>query len=179
MTVRILQKIQQFLQESVCKEIKLKKPNDDNVDEFKLVNPNAFIMNFPPKNHLPEGVETTIPCVIVTFEDGSDDSKTSEINLRLIFVTYSPGYHSANNENLVEVTPDGDGWIDLINFIDKTKAEIQKNQILNGCTVIYPIKWGVYQKEQQTPELDPYFYGWITFGVRAQSYPASEINKLL
>lgn len=179
MTVKVLQEIQKFLKENVCSEIKLKKPNDENVDEFELINPNSFIMNFPPKGYLPEGIETTIPCVIVTFEEGTDNNTSAEINIRLIFVIYNPGLHKASNNNIVEAVPDGNGWIDLINFIDKTRAEIKKNQIINGLAITYPIKWSVYEKEQQTPELDPYFYGWVTFGVKIQTYPSSEITKLL
>jgi hypothetical protein len=177
--MKTLESIQKFLQDLVCSKIKLKKPNDKNVDLFELVNPNAFIMNFPSKNHLPEGIESIIPCLVVCFEEGSDDSKTSDINIRIILVVYSPGFHKSNEENEVECTADGEGWRDLINFIDTTKAAIQSNQILNGITVQYPIKWGVYQKEDQAPELDPYFYGWITFSVSGQSYPAAEMQKLL
>lgn len=178
-TVKTLEQIQSFLQKKVCNNFKLKKPNDKNVDEFELVNPNVFIMNFPPKNYLPEGIKSTIPCIIVNFEDGTDDKETSEINLRLIFIVYSPGFHKENTENTVDATPDGRGWIDLLNFMDKSKAEIIKNQILNGVKIQHPLKWGVYQKEEQIPETDPYFYGWITFGVKIKPYPTSEIDKLL
>lgn len=178
-TVNILEKIQLFLKENICNNFKLKKPNDDNVDKFELVNPNAFIMNFPPKNYLPEGIESISPCIVVNFEDGTDDKEKSELNIRLIFAVYSPGFHKKDPENIVEATPDGQGWIDLLNFIDKTKSEILKHQILNGIQVQYPFKWGIYQKDEQIPELDPYFYGWITFGIMTQSYPTTEINKLL
>ena len=178
-TVKELEGIQSFLKEKVCKNFKLKKPNDKNVDEFELVNPNVFVMNFPPKNYLPNGIKSIIPCIIVNFDEGNDDGKTSETNLRLIFVVYSPGFHEKNSENIVEAIPNGNGWIDLLNFMDKTKATILKHQILNGITIQYPCKWGVYQKEEQTPETDPYFYGWITFGIRNQSYPAAQIDKLL
>jgi len=178
-TVKTLEQIQSFLKEKVCENFKLKKPNDKNVDEFELVNPNVFIMNFPPKKYLPVGMKSINPCIIVNFEDGTDDKETSEMNLRLIFIVYSPGFHDKNSEDIVEAIPDGKGGIDLLNFMDKTKAEIIKNQILNGVKIQYPIKWGIYQKEEQTPETDPYFYGWITFGVKIKPYSTSEIDKLL
>ncbi|RII32849.1 hypothetical protein D2A34_21885 [Clostridium chromiireducens] len=179
LTVSTLDEIKLFLQQNVCSKHKLKKPNDKNVDEFELVNPNVFIMNFPPKNFLPDGIKSTIPCIMINFEDGIDDNQTSDMNVRLIFIVYNPGFHKENSENIVEVTPDGNGWIDLLNFIDKTKAEILRNRILNGITIQSPLKWGIYQKEEQIPDTDPYFYGWITFGTQNKAYPASQIDKLL
>ncbi len=177
-TVTILEKIQCFLKTNICNSIKLKKPNDKNVDEFELVTPNIFILNYPPKNYLPEEIKSIIPCIVVNFEDGSDESENSEMNLRLIFAIYNPGFHK-NNGDVTEAIPDGNGWMDLINFMDKTKAAIEKNQILNGLKLEYPVKYGIYQKDEQTPETDPYFYGWITFKIKIKSYSATEIDKLL
>lgn len=42
-TIYILESIQNFSQNNVCNEIKLKKPSDKNVNKFELVNPNVFI----------------------------------------------------------------------------------------------------------------------------------------
>lgn len=178
-TVTVLEEIQAFLKENVCNSIKLKKPDDDNVDKFELINPNVFIMEFPSKNFLPKNVESIVPCIMVNFEDGNDDGDTADVNIRLMLIIYNPGLHAANSDGDIVVTPDGNGWIDLLNFIDKAKNEILKKQFLNGVAIKYPLKWGTYQKEEQAPESRPYFYGWITFSVKQQSYSKSEIDKLL
>lgn len=175
-TINILEAIQSFLQNNVCNEIKLKKPSDKDVNKFDLVSPNVFIMNLPPKNNLPEGIETAMPCIIVSFDEGQAEKDTASVNIRLDIAVYSPGFHSDDSGKIV-CAPDGEGWKDLINFQDKIRNRIEANQILEGVTLQYPIKWGTYQKDQDYPELNAYFYGWITFSVRKQAYPKAEIIK--
>lgn len=175
-TMNILEAIQGFLQNNVCNEIKLKKPSDKNVNTFELVNPNVFILNLPPKGNLPEGIESAIPCIIVNFDEGVAESNAASLNIRLDIAIYSPGFHSIDGNN-VKFDPNGEGWRDLVNFIDKIKDTIEKHQVLNNLMLEYPIKYGTYQKEQQNPDLDPYFYGWITFPIRKQSYPKAEMIR--
>jgi hypothetical protein len=175
-TMNILESLQKFLQNNVCNEIKLKKPSDKNVNNYELVIPNVFIMNLPPKSNLPIGIESAIPCIIVNFDDGIAEPNTASLNIRLDIAIYSPGFHSIENGNTLFAL-DGEGWRDLVNFTDKIRDTIEKNQVLDNLIMQYPIKYGTYQKEQQNPELDPYFYGWITFPIRKQSYPKAEIIK--
>jgi len=170
-TISVLECIQQFLEEKVAPEIKLQKDSGNNVKSYELVHPAVHVGWIPPKGYLPEGMESAIPCLIVGMDDASDDAQVEEINVRISAAVYSPGQHNPNGS----YAPDFKGYNDLLNLIDRTKAELAKNQIINNTIVIqYPIKWGMYQEQPY-----PYWYGWITFAVRKASYPQSEILRNL
>lgn len=174
-TVTILDKLKAFLLENVCNSIKLKKPSDKDVDKFELVNPVVHIGWIPPNGFLPQELEQSIPCLIVGIEEAEDDGQDSNLNIKISAVVYNPGFHKETNAE-VECAADFSGYVDLLNLLDRTKAEIAKNQIINGIPIQYPIKWGMYQETQPYP----YWYGWITFGVKNSSYePALMIEKYL
>lgn len=177
--VKTLESIQKFLQNNVCSNIKLKKPSDKSMNTFELITPNVFIMNLPPKNHLPEGIKSAIPCLICYLDDGLEEALQAELNIRINVITYNPGLHILNDNIEPVCSPNGEGWRDLLNLIDKILEELQKNQIINGVTIQYPIKWGTYQNERQNAELDAYSYGWITFPIGKKTYPRSEITRKL
>lgn len=173
-TITVLETLKEFLQNTVTPTIKLQKPNDNNVRDFELVNPHVHIGWLPPKGYLPEGMESAIPCLIVGMDDGTDDGQGSGVSIRISFAVFSPGLHEPVN-NAVKYTPDFQGYIDLLNLIDRTKAELIKNQIINNSFSIQePVKWGMYQDQPY-----PYWYGWITFSIQGQSYARSEILKNL
>ena len=170
-TVVILEKLQSFLKENVCSHIKLQKPSDDDVDKYELVNPTVHTGWIPPKGILPAELESAIPCLIVGMDDGNDDGLEGSIGIRISAVVYSPGLHKENG-GAIEFIPDFQGYNDLLNLLDRTIAEIAKNQIINGVKVEYPIKWGMYQDNQPYP----YWYGWVSFTVKKQSYPKALIE---
>jgi hypothetical protein len=165
-TVEILDKLRDWLQENVCQNIKLKVPSDDNIISFELVNPTAYSAYMPFKKALPLGIKSAIPGVVVTFEEATDDGENLSLSIRLIHCVYSPGVHDVE-----KFTPDNEGWRDLLNFMDKTRAAVLKNRSITGITVDLPLTQGFYNPEEQTPDLDPYYFGWITFDVRVPAYP--------
>lgn len=171
-TVTILERIMTFLEQNVCKNIKLQKPSDNNIDDYTLVNPAVHIGWIPPKGFLPQELEYAIPCLVVGLDEGTDDGQDCSIPIRISAVVYSPGLHVAKEDGSMDFTPDFQGYIDLLNLMDRTIAEIAKHQILNGVAIEYPIKWGMYQEEQPYP----YWYGWITFSAKKQSYPRALVN---
>jgi len=171
-TVEVLERIKEFLQTNVCNRIKLQKPNDKNVDSYELVNPIAHIGWIPQKGFLPNKLDYTIPCLVVGMDEANDDGQDCSIPIRISAVVYSPGLHVKKDDGSIVYTPDFQGYIDLLNLIDRTRAEIAKNHILNGVSIEYPIRWGMYQEEQPYP----YWYGWIVFSVRIQAYPKAKVN---
>lgn len=175
-TVTILENIKTFLKDNVCANIKLQKANDNDVDNYELVNPAVHIGWIPPKGFIPTELEQTIPCLVVGMDESIDDGIEGSIPIRISAAVYSPGLHAPNDKGVIECTPDFNGYIDLLNFIDLTVAEIAKNQIINSEPIIYPIKSGMYTEQQPYP----YWYGWITFSVKKQSYqPALIAEKYL
>jgi len=175
-TVTILEAVQAFLQQKVAPTILLQKPNDNNVEDYSLVNPSVHIGWIPPKGYLPAGMESAIPCLIVGFDDGTMDDQDSSHNLRISAAVYSPGLHVPNESGEVTYTPDFQGYRDLMNLIDRAVSKMGKNPIIQGKgTIRNPIKWGVYQHEQPYP----YWYGWITLTVEKPSPPSTEIVQNL
>lgn len=172
-TVSILNEIKEFLQEKVATKIRLQKA-DNNINNYELINPNVFVGWIPPEGYLNDGMEAAIPCMIIGTDEGNDDNVESELKIRISFVVYSPGEHIINNgKNMY--TPSFKGYEDLLNLIDLSKAEIIKNTIINNTvTVNSECKWGMYQEQPY-----PYWYGWLSFSVRTQPYPKSEIEKML
>jgi hypothetical protein len=177
-TVTILDKIKEFLEESVAPNIKLQKADDNNIDLYELANPQVFIGWLPPKGCIPEGLTHTIPCLLVGLDECSDDGKEGELNLRISAAVYSPGMHKkvgAEEGSVTEFKADYQGYIDLLNLLDRTTAELIKAQVIkNSVSLIYPVKSGMYLEQPY-----PFWYGWITFSVKKPAYPIAGIAELL
>lgn len=175
-TVTVLNKIKEFLEEKVTPSIELQKSNDSNIDSYELMHPNVFVGWVPPNGFLPPGMERAIPCLVVGMDDATDDSTTDEIAIRITGAVYSPGLHKPKIEGEGnEFIPDMQGYVDLLNLLDRTVAELAKNKIIkNTATLQDPIKRGMYLEQPY-----PYWYSWITFTVSKAAYPRSEILKNL
>jgi len=172
-TVSILEGLQGFLLEKVSPKIKLQKAENNKIMEYELVHPAVHTGWIPPAGYLPEGTESGIPCLIVGMDEGFDDGQDAEVNIRISAAVYSPGLHEPTEEGSLKYIPDFKGYNDLLNLIDRTVAELVKNMVIkNVGEVQKPIKWGMYQEQPY-----PYWYGWITFSIRKQSYPPSEIAR--
>jgi len=171
-TVEIIDRIRDWLNDNVCSQIKLKRPYDDDVTKFELVHPVAYSIFYPAQK---ANNEIGIPSISVMFDEATDDGKIYTLPIKLVFCVYSPGFHKPEDD----FTPDNEGWRDLLNFMDRTKAAIIRSRNLNGVSAQLPLTLGLTIPEEQTPELDPYYFGYITFDVNASSYPQSEISKML
>lgn len=173
-TATVLDKLAKFLREKVSPSIKLQKAEDKNVHSYELVNPAVHVGWVPPKGYLPDGMESVIPCLVAGMDEGSDDGQSSDYNFRIALAVFSPGMHKPEDGG-IKYTPDFQGYIDLLNLIDRTKAELIKNQIVESAfTIQDPVKWGIYQEQPY-----PYWYGWITFSAAKKAYPRAEILKNL
>jgi len=171
-TVEIVDGIRDWLNKNVCSQIKLKKPSDDDVSLFELVNPVAYSVYYPAKK---SNEDVGVPSVVVIPDEGTDNGENFTLPIRLVFCIYSPGFHGADDS----FKPDNDGWRDLLNFMDRTKASILRSQNLDGISVGMPLNIGLSAPEEQTPALDPYYFGYITFNAITPSYPRSNVSSLL
>jgi len=176
MSVMELDILKEFLESNVANTIKLQKPSDDNVELYELVNPSVHVGWIPPKGFLPEGMETSIPCLIVGLDDGDSDTNSSNMNIRVSAAIYSPGEHVLNGD-LVEFNPSFNGYRDLMNLVDRTVTELMKNPIIaQKISVSRSLKWGMYEENPY-----PYWYGWIRFSISTapQSYVQSIAQQYL
>lgn len=155
----ILESLQQFLKDNVAGKIKLQKASDSNASRYELVNPAVHIGWIPPKGMVPKEMDVLLPCLIVGFDQGQDDGSSAEINIRLSAAVYNPGTYDAFGK----LTPDFNGYKDLINLIFLTRKALSENPVHKGRLLIQkPFQWGMYQEQPY-----PYWYGWLTFSAQA------------
>lgn len=151
----ILTALQAFLQQYVAPRIQLQKPSED-ASAYELVHPAVHIGWIPPKNFLPEGMESEIPCMVVGMDDGQDSGEEASLRIRISFVVYNPGTYDMDGK----LTPNFQGYQDLLNLITLARQELSRNMVIEGVTSLQkPFKWGMYTEEQPYP----YWYGWLTF----------------
>lgn len=192
--VQCIEKVTDWLNESVCPKIKLKLPDDkQNGKDYKLetANPTAFAMYQPGKDKLPPGVVAPFPSVVVQLLEGSDDmtAKNGRMKLQLSFTAWNPGKHtkeltgalkasiSASSGDLnvktegitteQTFTRDAEGWKDVWNFVDRALREIENAEYMNGLRVVkeLPITYGQFQQEGQISDLYPYWGAWVIFTI--------------
>lgn len=170
-TVATLDILKHFLEKQVSQNIKLQKASNDNVLDYTLVKPNVFMGWVPPEGYLPNELESSIPCLVVGLDTGVDTQEESAFNIKISFAVYSPGEHKLDGG----YTPNFNGYIDLLNLIDLTKAKLSRAHVIGEKLIISDeIKWGMYQEQPY-----PYWYGYMTFSVQGSAYPRAEVEKLL
>lgn len=177
-----IEKVTDWLNESVCPKIKLKLPDDNqNGKEYKVkaVTPTAFAMYQPGKDKLPPGVIAPFPSVVVQLLEGSDDMTASNgrMKLQLSFTAWNPGNHAGELTRVSNTTTKTDpeqsftrnaeGWKDVWNFVDRALREIENAEYLNELRVVkeLPITYGQFQQEGQISDLYPYWGAWAIFTI--------------
>jgi hypothetical protein len=154
----ILEDLKSFLEQKVASKFKLQAA-EENLNEYKLVNPAVFECYIPPNNFLPPELVSAVPCMLVGLEEGQDDGTEASLNIRITFVVYNPGEY-ANGK----FTPNFQGYKDILNLITRTRMELAKAAVIGETSLRRPFKWGMYQDSPY-----PYWYGWLTFGAECAS----------
>lgn len=157
--IEVLDALVEFIKNNVSKNIKLKKPPSDNkvIDsEYELVNPAVFKGWVPPKNYNEEyGYD--VPAIIAMLDEGTDDNEESDMSVRLKIVTYDPGKVKEDKT----LSPNTEGYIDLLNVIQKIRREISLNPIIeNKFSVKLPIKRSMDEEQSY-----PYWSADMSFSV--------------
>lgn len=181
--LKALESIAEFLKENVVSKFKLKKPPDfdipkgglskdeiEKINNTDLVNPAVYTGWVPPKNFL-DSYGYDIPGMIVMLDDGSDDNEETQLNFRIKIVTYDLGLSDEEGR----VTPNAQGFKDLLNVITRIRLELQLNPIVNENIVINkPIEWNMDEEQSY-----PYWSANVKFkGTMAPLKPNIEQNFL-
>lgn len=180
MTLSLLQKIRDSLYKNVCMDIKLRESADDNVYNYKLVNPKAFVGWIPPiSQNAGESLEClltemesqkSVPCLLVSYDEDEDDGQSNTTNVRLIFAVYGPGLQIKEKEIIEEYT----GYESLINFMDRTKAFLLRTKLALGVTaIVSSVKSSLY-KEQPFP----IWMGSLTFTCQNEPYVNLDVANI-
>lgn len=189
-----IDRVTDWINESICPNIKLKLPDDvQNGKEYevKAVNPTAFAMYQPGKDKLPPGVIAPFPSVVVQLLEGSDDmaAHNGRMKLQLSFTAWNPGNHAGELTRATKATTatesedldvhlggiaseqsftrNAEGWRDVWNFVDRALREIENAEYLNGLRVVkeLPITYGQFNQEGQISDLYPYWGAWVIFTI--------------
>ena len=154
-----LESVTKFLKDNVASKFKFKKPPDfdipkgglteedeEKINDTDLVNPAVYSGWVPPKNFL-DSYGFDIPGMIVMLDDGTDDNEETQLNFRIKIVTYDLGLSDEEGK----VTPNAQGFKDLLNVITRIRLELQLNPVVNESIFINkPIEWSM-DEEQNYP----------------------------
>lgn len=156
--VDALQTLKKFIEEEVAPDILLLKEGLTTA-EPEYVHPYVGLITLPHKNFTP--VNFQVPHCLIGFTNGIDGAEDHPLSIQIQFATYGGDIAFQESANI----PDSTGFIDLLNFIEKTKQKLVQATAIKGCGVIdKPIMYGIYN-EQITY---PYWYGYMTFDLQIQ-----------
>lgn len=188
--VTSVDKVVEWLNRVVCSQITLKVPDDyrnDSEYNVKYVNPRAFPLYFPSKEHLPPSIPAPIPSICVQLTEGSDDllKKQRQLQVRLCLACWNPGEHGhelfiprknpaalggigyfhPTGEAAEKYTRNMDGWRDLYNFLDLTLTQLEDTEYIEGHRIVKEagIKYGPFTEDGEIVSYYPYWHHWITF----------------
>ena len=192
--VQSIDKVVNWLRESVCPQITLKLPDDYKNDEsydVEFVTPAAFPLYVPGKDRLPPSVPAPIPSVCVQLMEGSDDllQKKRQLQIRLCLACWNPGehgaemliprknpaapggfsYYRATRETAKTYARNMEGWRDLFNFADLVLRELEGMEYIDGHRLVKEagIKFGVFTEDGNIWDYYPYWHNWISFTLEA------------
>lgn len=192
--VQSIDKVVEWLRESVCSKITLKVPDDyrnDTAYDVEFVTPAAFPLYVPGKDRLPPNIPAPIPSVCVQLMEGSDDllAKKRQLQIRLCLACWNPGehggevFHPRSNASALggfsyyRVTGEAaqtyvrnmDGWRDSFNLADIVLRELEDTEYIAGHRLVKEsgIKFGLFTEEGNIWDYYPYWHNWISFTLEA------------
>lgn len=172
MTVSLLEKMQEILQKEVCDKVELRESADSS-SEYKIVHPICFIGYKPPDMGIDElfNGQNSIPCLIIGVGKATDNGENSELAIEMFFAVDSPGVLDDNKK----FTPNFEGYINLLNFIDKTKAFLLRDSFNFDFMIINSeIESGMCEEQAY-----PLWFGYLKFKIKYNAYPSINVAKYL
>lgn len=135
---------------------------EEGGDEY--VEPYVEICFFPHKNFTPGGFQS--PGILISADNATDDAREHTATIRLLCSTYGGGFYEDEGGFQTDI-PDGSGYLDLINLMERLEIALAAEAAVGRCTVRKPIELGVYDTEPSWP----YWYGYLQFSI---DLPANE-----
>lgn len=173
MTVTALQEIKKYY-DNLLADVRLQKPNDNDILDYTLVQPAVHIGWIPPGGVLPTENTATIPCLVVGLDEKESSSDDTTLNLRITVAIYDPGLHQQSGETM-EYASNFEGYITLLNLMDKLEAQMLKDRVLAGK---YELASGIKAKLYDEQSY-PYWYGYLSFSVTNEAYPVTRYSEFL
>lgn len=170
--VQSLETLAKWLQENVCPKLTFKRPSDTRQDtyyDYEEVHPTAFAMFLPGSDKLSSGADSQCPYILVQLVDGSHDliNPKGRLEVQLSFMVWEPGIHPDENGMREGYKRTADGWKDVWELLERTVAEIENAEYLNGLRFVKEngVKYGQFSKDGQIADMYPYYYAWATMTI--------------
>ena len=170
---QIIEDIENWLNQSVLPNIKLKKPL--SAQDYKMEEPKAYSMYLPNKEMIDSFYDYPYPSVLVQFKNSTDYLKahTGEVDILLHIAVWNPGKHRPEMGKQEAASPglkylrSADGWKDTT-----IVAEIIENQLLtegsiNGHRILFEkgIRTYPYAEENAIIDFYPFFFMEMEFSI--------------
>lgn len=174
--VSSLNQVKSWLKERIASEhIELKRPGKDNkATGYNLVAPAVHVGLVPPNSIVdPTGVRT--PCLVVGTPELVDDHDSATMELQITAIVYDPGLQETGATGVLQLSPNFDGYVTLLNFLDRIKGWIQKQ---DGVAGEFQLESAVRLKTYEEQPW-PYWYGFLSFTVSGELYPVTKYADAL
>lgn len=177
-TVSSLEAIKKWLERSISSDhLKFKAPRKDNtVNSYELVVPAVHIGFVPPNSIIDSSAGMRIPCLVIGTDETDGDKDNTEMSLQITAIVYDPGQQNFEGTGQqLQLTPNFDGYITLLNFLDRVKEWIQREDgIAEQFQLESSVKLKTYEEQPW-----PYWYGFLTFTVSGEPYPVTRYADAL
>ncbi|MCQ4895548.1 hypothetical protein [Anaerotruncus sp. DFI.9.16] len=172
--VTALQSIRDFYLSHALKGMELKCPPDgERIDGYSLVQPSAYIGWIPPGDVLGPD-RPIVPCIVVGLDRRLSSDDDTRLELRVTAAVYDPG-HQERKDNQIQYTPNLDGYVTLLNLLDRLEAATLREQVLAGrYSLASSVETRMYDEQPF-----PYWYGYLKFTLSDGAYPKTRYAKFL
>jgi hypothetical protein len=176
--VSTLEFVKKWLESRIFEnEIQEKAPRkDDSAGSYQLATPAVHVGYIPPGSILDEHSKIRIPCLVVGTPEMTDDRENSEIHLQITVIVYDAGLQTVSGDGKqMQLSPNFDGYITLMNFLDCVKEWILREDGIPGLlTLDSAVKLKTYEEQPW-----PYWYGYLDFTVSGINNPITRFAGVL
>jgi len=175
-TVSSLNEIKKWFEKLIEKEkIQFKQPSQDNKAVTYTLTAPAVHIGFVPPNGILDPGGMRIPCLVVGTPETDGDQDSTIMELQITAIVYDPGEQKADSDHQLQLTPNFDGYITLLNFLDRVKVWIQREDgIADRFQLQSPVKLKTYEEQPW-----PYWYGFLSLTVSGAPYPVTKYADVL
>ncbi|MVB11076.1 hypothetical protein CAFE_17780 [Caprobacter fermentans] len=172
-TASSLKLIQKWLSDHIAADgMQLKQSQKDNkIGNYVLAAPAVHIGLVPPNGVVDPAAGLRVPCLVIGAAESDSDAEETRITLQITAIVYDPG----TQDGPASLVPNFDGYLTLINLLDRVREWVMKEDGAAGC---FSLEGGV----KLTPYEEqpwPYWYGFLTFTVSGEPYPVTKYADVL
>lgn len=181
--------IRDWLGEDVCPLFRFKIPDNENLLSDELAPPKAYSRYFPVRENLPKVAlaevqrNYTAPSIVVMPRSVRRFVDEGFLTAHFLFTVWDPGEGGVFSH---------EAWRSVVNLQDETARQLSQRMKIGNMELQldrskYPIEYGLVNEEESTPDLRPYYMGYMLasfhYGVAPVKYygrkPAPNATTLL